>query len=1146
MVVCPTCGRENPEGFRFCGFCTAPLEPAPAEEREERKVVSVLFVDLVGFTDRSDRADPEDVRATLRPYHARVRKEIERFGGTVEKFVGDAVMAVFGAPVAHEDDAERAVRSALRILGAIEELNEQQHLGLAVRAAVDTGEAVVTLGARPEQGEGIVAGDVVNTAARLQQAAPVGGIVVGDLTRRATRDQIEYEELEPVTVKGKTEPVAIWRVLGARGRYGVAVEQPVATPFIGREDELALLQQTYVRTLRESSVQLVTVTGEPGVGKSRLLAELRQFVDDQPEIISWRQGRCLPYGEGITFWALGEIVKSQAGILESDRPGQAGEKLDAAIGAVVDDAADREWLKTRLSPLVGLTGAEEAQAAAQTELFTAWRRFLEAMAEARPLVAVFDDLHWADEPMLQFIEHLVDWSVDVPLLVVCSARPELYEQAPGWGGGKRNSTTIGVSPLSGEETARLISALLSQAVLPADTQATLLERSGGNPLYAEEFARMLTDQGILERRGRTLRVAGDVEISVPETVQALIAARLDTLSAERKSLLHDAAVIGKVFWAGALADMAGVDEQTVEQGLHELARKELVRPSRVSSVAGQAEFAFWHLLVRDVAYGQIPRAARAGKHQTAAEWIERIAEDRVADHAEVLVYHYAEALELARTAGATKEAARLEEPLRRFLVVAGDRAMGLDVPKAEAYYRRALALLPRGHADEPRTLMKLADSEQASGRVGVEEPMRKFEDASTAFRKQGDMLGAGEAMVRLAFLRRYLGETAEGSAALEEAVVLLEREPPGPELAFAYAAKAGEHMLSGQPHECIEWADKTIAIAEGFGLVEQLVRARNFRGTARFMLDDLGALDDIREAIRLGLEGGIGRPTASAQNNLGDLLWLAESPAAGLEMKQQSIALAKSRGITRFWSRAETCWMLYDLGRWDELLEVADDLLEQDRARGIGQPAVIPAPYKAQVLFQRGALDDADAVVAEFLPRARRIGDPQVLVPALVVAAEVEQAKSASDAALALLDELEGATRDRLIFRALVLLEALRVCIEAGELERGERLVEGVSTTLVRHRNTLLSARAMLAEARGELEEAVRLYTEAAERWAEYGFVLEHGRALVGSSRCLVALGRPGAPGQLEEARKLFKSVGALVLLGQTQALLAQATAASA
>ena len=299
---------------------------------EERKIVSVLFVDLVGFTAASEKADPEDVRARLRPYHARVKQEIERFGGTVEKFVGDAVMAVFGAPVSREDDAERAVNSALRILDAIVELNEEHpDLELTVRGAVNTGEAMVTLGARPAEGESIVAGDVVNTAARLQQSAPVSGIVVGETTYRATKDLFEYEPLEPVAVKGKAESLPLWHAIAPRRRFGVDVEPIVRTPLIGRDDDLALLQSIYTRTLRDASVQLVTVTGEPGVGKTRLLAEFRKWVDDRPELVFWRQGRSLSYGAGITYWALGEMVKAQAGILESDTPEEAAAKLAVAV-----------------------------------------------------------------------------------------------------------------------------------------------------------------------------------------------------------------------------------------------------------------------------------------------------------------------------------------------------------------------------------------------------------------------------------------------------------------------------------------------------------------------------------------------------------------------------------------------------------------------------------------------------------------------------------------------------------------------------------------------------------------------------------------------------------------------------------------------
>jgi class 3 adenylate cyclase len=379
MPACLNCGEENPDHARFCLSCGVALAEAPVRRAEERKVVSILFVDLVGFTASSDRADPEDVRATLRPYHARLKQEIEHFGGTVEKFIGDAVMAVFGAPVAHEDDAERAVRAGLKILEAIEDLNSAEGIDLAVRAGVASGEAVISLDARPEMGEGVATGDVVNTAARLQQSAPVGAVVVGEGTFRATRDVIIYEQLEPVTVKGKSEPLPIWHATRPRGRFGVDVERRADVPFVGRQHELTLLKDAYARALEHSSLQLVTMTGEPGVGKTRLIAEFQRFVDDRPEIVWWRQGRCLPYGEGITFWALGEFVKAHVGILESDGADEVEAKLAAAIDTLVEDNADRDWYRTRLAPLIGAQASETAFS--REELFTCgsassswWRR----------------------------------------------------------------------------------------------------------------------------------------------------------------------------------------------------------------------------------------------------------------------------------------------------------------------------------------------------------------------------------------------------------------------------------------------------------------------------------------------------------------------------------------------------------------------------------------------------------------------------------------------------------------------------------------------------------------------------------------------------------------------------------------------------
>ncbi len=400
VAACAACGQVNPEIARFCLACGAPVEPVDRPVAEERKTVTVLFCDLVGFTAASDGADPEDVRARIGPYHARLRTVIEGFGGTVEKFIGDAVMAVFGAPVAHEDDPERAVRAGLRILEAIVNLNEDDPgRGLAVRVGVESGEAVVALGARPQLGEALVAGDVVNTASRLQGAAPVGGVLAGPGTYAATRRAFDYQPLDPVVLKGKAEPVPVFRALAPRARLGTDVTRSLGAPMVGRRADLSILTGAFQKVVQEPAVQLVVVAGEPGVGKSRLVAELGSFVDAWPDLVRWRQGRCLPYGEGITFWALGEIVKAEAGILESDPPQAAAAKIDAVIP---EDAPEAPWLRARLRPLAGLA----APAAAREENFAAWRAFAELLAEDRPSVLVFEDLHWADAALLEFLEQL--------------------------------------------------------------------------------------------------------------------------------------------------------------------------------------------------------------------------------------------------------------------------------------------------------------------------------------------------------------------------------------------------------------------------------------------------------------------------------------------------------------------------------------------------------------------------------------------------------------------------------------------------------------------------------------------------------------------------------------------------------------------
>src|SRR6059058_1790903 len=623
MVTCPACGHENPDSSRFCGMCGAALVPAAAPAREERKVVTILFTDLVGSTAQAEGLDPEDVRATLSSYYAQLRAELERHGGTVEKFIGDAVMAVFGAPVSHEDDAERAVRAALAIRDSIGD-------ELQIRTAVNTGEALVALGARPGEGDAMVAGDVVNTAARLQGAAPVNGILVGEATYRATRQAIDYLEAPPVDAKGKSEPVKVWEAVAARSRFGSDVEQKLRTPLVGRERERGLLADALAHARTEESAQLVTLVGVPGIGKSRLVAELFQITESDPDLISWRQGRSLPYGERVSFWALAAMVE-----------------------ALSEDEREREWLARHTRPLVGLEGAERTE---REEAFAAWRRLLEAAADQRPLVLVFEDLHWADDGLLDFVDHLADWATTVPMLIVATARPELLDRRPGWGGGKRNAITLSIGALSNEETAQLLQRLLDRPVLDAEAQQAVLQRAEGNPLYAEEYARMLAEHG-------------DGDLALPETVQGLIAARIDGLAPEEKTLLQDASVIGKVFWPGALA---GSDDRFI----HALERKEFVRRDRRSSIAGETQYAFLHALVRDVAYGQIPRAERAVKHQRAAEWLASLAGDRAEDHAEMLAYHYREALALGEAAGL--DGSSLRGPARSAFAQAAERAYALN------------------------------------------------------------------------------------------------------------------------------------------------------------------------------------------------------------------------------------------------------------------------------------------------------------------------------------------------------------------------------------------------------------------------------------------------------------------------------------
>jgi class 3 adenylate cyclase/tetratricopeptide (TPR) repeat protein len=678
MPTCQVCRQDNPAGARFCNACGSPLDGQARPLREERKVVTVLFADLVGFTARSERMDPEDVQRLLQPYHAHLRSVLERYGGTVAKFVGDAVMAIFGAPVAHEDDPERAVRAALAI-------REELAAGgdLQVHIGITTGEALITLDASIEKGEHTASGDSVNTAARLESAAPAGSIFVDEATRRATERSIEFDDTPPVVAKGKRDPIHVWDAV--RPRTPVAGRQASDTPLVGRERELTLLRGTFDRVQRECEPQLLSLLGVPGIGKTRLVSELARELDRHGDW-RWLEGRSLPYGEGATFWAFCEIVRGFTGVIDSDGDEEATRKVHGAVAAVVPEPSEAAWLVRHLRPLVGIDTDELGAGDRRGEAFAAWRRLLEALAEERPLVLVFDDLHWADDALLDFVDHLVDWATDVPILVLATTRPDLLDRRPGWGGGRANVIAIRLSPLSPEETATLFDALFAGSAAPQGVDADLLERTGGNPFYAEEFARMVLD-------GRSDR-------DLPQSVQGLIAARLDGLALYEKELLQNAAVVGRVFWIGSL----GGDRPRVEEALHALARREFARRERRSSIAGETEYSFRHALIRDVAYEQIPKARRAEKHLAAAGWIESLS--RREDYAEMLASHYLRAVEYAGAGADGIARAELIEMTVQALRDAGDRALSLHAYSlAAGFYEHAIALQPGGATDDRRELL---------------------------------------------------------------------------------------------------------------------------------------------------------------------------------------------------------------------------------------------------------------------------------------------------------------------------------------------------------------------------------------------------------------------------------------------------------
>ncbi|MFC9693862.1 ATP-binding protein [Kribbella sp. NPDC056951] len=1028
---------------------------------EERKVVSVLFCDLVGFTSASESADPEDVRGWLAPYHSTLRDTVERYGGTVEKFAGDAILAVFGAPRSREDDTERAVRAGLAVLDAVAKL------ALEVRIGIETGEALVQLNARPELGEPFVTGLVVNLAARLQTSAPIGTVVVGPGAHAATSRVFGYRELEPVVAKGISHPVDRWQAGPPRARFGADVLRDLSTPMVGRERDLTLVRTTFEKTVAERQPQFITLLGEPGIGKSRLVAELARAVDDQ--LVTWREGRCLPYGE-TPFWPVAEIIKAQAGILDTDPLTEVANKLDA----ILPGDADRAWLRSRVGPLIG---AESNDSVSPEESFAAWRQVLETFADHGPAVLVFEDLHWASDALLAFLDHLAEWLSDLPLLIIVTARPELLERGPGW---TRNALTIGVSPLTVAETEQVLDRMLAGRTIPPETRDLLVRRADGNPLYAEELARMMNECG------PELPCAS----SLPTGIAAIIAARLDSLDPDRKALLADAAVIGRAFWAEAVAALSGQPVEQVIRSLQELVRKELVRPVRQSSMSGQHEYQFWHALTRDVAYSQLPRAGRSARHLAAADWLEERCGAVHADTSSSVAHHLTTALDLAVARHDQGQIATITPRARSYQRRAAELAMNFDTAQALTLLDRALALTPADDPERPEVLTRWGWAAFLAGRL--EDARAAYDAAVAGFEATGDIAGTARALRASTYV---MSNMAESMATIDRVVAMLTELGPSEDLVGALAGQASIKMVASRRGDSIDTANRALRMAREHGYAVPL-RALESRGLARVGEGDTGGLVDMKDALAALLDGGNGRDAAVTWLNYGFVLWQIEGPEVALATLAEAQEFAVRRGLAEP-EQLMNCTvleLLMETGQTDEVLRRCRDQLDHPGPAFITLRRIEVLAALAHAELETGVAAGRSSA-EEAYELAVAAGWPDIIAVAAAPAATGRALDGDQEGVREILDRLIGLTElpgsHELPARVPTLVRAaLAVDLPA----EAAALTDVLVPLLPMREYAVLTAQALLAEYAGE--SAADGFAQAAASWGTFGNRFEQEHAL--------------------------------------------------
>jgi class 3 adenylate cyclase/tetratricopeptide (TPR) repeat protein len=1154
---CPACGAENPPGARFCIECgtalEAPAEPptapaaAPEVLPEERRNATVLFADLSGYTAIAEQMDPEAVKSLLDRALRRLGQEVFRYGGRVDKYIGDNVMGVFGAPVAHEDDPERAVRAGLGMQAAMDEINDEiagpSDVEFALRVGINSGEVL----AGQVGDEYTVMGDPVNVASRLQSAARPGSVTVGDTTTRLTSQAIEYEPLEPLELKGKSEPVPAWEATRVLADATRRVSRG-KTPLIGRDDETALLESLFERVVREGRPHLVTMIGPAGVGKSRLMWEVIGALAARPEPPAIRVGHCPAYGARIGYWALAEVIRAQFEIVDTDDPQAAWEKLRDGIqqlvsGAETDEPAER--LAAMVARPLGIEPADEVTVGAgfdgedpqetRDRLFSAVRSVAEAMSRRRPLVLAFEDIHWADEAMLDLIEYLARW-VRGPVLLICLARDELLDRRPGWGGGRRNATTISLEPLTDDQAKELVSTLISGTAGNgnglAEVAPQVAERSGGNPLFAEEMVNRIREEGT---------VAAD---TLPETVHSVLAARLDSLESTERRLLQHAAVVGQTFWEGSLAGLSDEGGDLAE-ALDALQEKDLVVSSAGSRLAGEHEYAFKHALIRDVAYGTLPKSVRCRKHAEVGRFIE----DRAGERAEAVVAlvagHYGRAATLAPEADlAPEERDQIAAAALRSSEAAGDRAAALySNQEALGHYAYVLELSDSlDAADRARIGEKQGDVALRLGRV--DSAVELWEQCLEYHRGEEDLARVGDLHRKIGAGLWHKGEREASIDHYQRGIDLLKDGPPCLELVRLYEEAASLYMHTGDNMLAIYASEKALRLAERLDEAAAASRAHGIFGRVFGRIGDTAkARENLERSVELARDSDPGE-AVRALFTLGYHLEASEADYEGAASSYtEALQLAEQVGDLP--SQVELHAALAQLAAyradWPEVERATDASAALAEREGLLGKLCFPYVMRGVLGWRDGRWDDAAETCRRAHELAEQVGRSEVAFSALYwLAATLRDRGDYTSSETALARALDVCERAGLIAQSIESIACRAVTLALGDRPDAAREA-AVEADRLAERLHYPVGRAFTTEARGatdpDPESGTAALAEARDAWSGLGRPIDAARCELLRGNRLLEADEAVAAVALEAAASSFDELGVAHLAERAHAL---------